>query len=83
MEVTKLLFLVFSVESSSTKWLEDELKGVGESRRGGSGGSSLQPPPAHQPVSRSAMNAAAAAYNKTTLIPGTSSTLTPIDLSSR
>lgn len=40
----------------------------------------MQPPPAHQhhqaaPTARS--------YNKSTVIPGTSSTLTPIDLSSR
>lgn len=85
--ISGVLFLVFPESSSTTKWLEDELKAT-DSRRGNSGGGgSLQPPPAHQSISRSSsssMNAAAAAaYNKTTIIPGTSSTLTPIDLSSR
>lgn len=55
--------------NSKANWHEDEQ----ELRRGG-----LQPPPAHQPTSRSAM-----AQYKPTVIPGTSSTLTPIDLSSR
>lgn len=48
-----------------------------DSRRNSSS-TSMQPPPAHQshqPINRS--------YNKPTIIPGTSSTLTPIDLSSR
>lgn len=84
--ISGVLFLVFPESSSTTKWLEDELKAT-DSRRGNSGGGSLQPPPAHQSINRSSsssMNAAAAAaYNKTTIIPGTSSTLTPIDLSSR
>lgn len=44
-----------------------------------SGGSGLQPPPAHQPSGRSSMSQ----YKPTVTIPGTSSTLTPIDLSSR
>ncbi|XP_055711038.1 chromodomain-helicase-DNA-binding protein 7 isoform X3 [Phlebotomus papatasi] len=50
-----------------------------ESRRSSSS-MSLQPPPAHQhqPLTRSTMSS----YNKPTVIPGTSSTLTPIDLSS-
>lgn len=55
--------------NSKANWHEDEQ----ELRRGG-----LQPPPAHQPTSRSQM-----AQYKPTVIPGTSSTLTPIDLSSR
>lgn len=41
-------------------------------------GSGLQPPPAHQPTTRSSMSQ----YKPTVTIPGTSSTLTPIDLSS-
>uniref|UniRef100_A0A1B0GKC1 BRK domain-containing protein n=2 Tax=Lutzomyia longipalpis TaxID=7200 RepID=A0A1B0GKC1_LUTLO len=57
-------------------WGDDESN---ESRRSSSS-MSLQPPPAHQhqPLSRSTMPT----YNKPTVIPGTSSTLTPIDLSS-
>lgn len=56
-------------------------------RRGGS--SSMQPPPAHQhhsSMSRSSNNQQQQATNfstKPTVIPGTSSTLTPIDLTSR
>lgn len=57
--------------NAKANWHEDEQ----ELRRSGG---SLQPPPAHQPSSRSAM-----AQYKPTVIPGTSSTLTPIDLSSR
>ncbi|GAB0094499.1 chromodomain-helicase-DNA-binding protein 7 isoform X1 [Sergentomyia squamirostris] len=62
-----------AVQKSS--WAEDESS---DSRRGSSS-MSLQPPPAHQhtPLSRPTMS-----YNKPTVIPGTSSTLTPIDLSS-
>lgn len=56
-----------------SNWNEDD-QDIG--RR--SGGSGLQPPPAHQPSTRSAMS-----QYKPTVIPGTSSTLTPIDLSSR
>ncbi|XP_055681908.1 uncharacterized protein LOC129789277 isoform X4 [Lutzomyia longipalpis] len=57
-------------------WGDDESN---ESRRSSSS-MSLQPPPAHQhqPLTRSTMPT----YNKPTVIPGTSSTLTPIDLSS-
>lgn len=46
--------------------------------------SSLQPPPAHQHISTrsSGSNQAANFSTKSTIIPGTSSTLTPIDLSS-
>uniref|UniRef100_A0A7G3AIV8 BRK domain-containing protein n=1 Tax=Lutzomyia longipalpis TaxID=7200 RepID=A0A7G3AIV8_LUTLO len=57
-------------------WGDDESN---ESRRSSSS-MSLQPPPAHQhqSLSRSTMPT----YNKPTVIPGTSSTLTPIDLSS-
>lgn len=57
-----------------SNWNEDDQEIV---RR--SGGSGLQPPPAHQPNTR----AAHANYKPTVTIPGTSSTLTPIDLSSR
>lgn len=49
-----------------------------ESRRNSSTGP--QPPPAHQHPSL--MRSAPQQYNKPTVIPGTSSTLTPIDLSS-
>lgn len=58
-------------------WNEDdhELR-----RASGTAGSSLQPPPAHQHVSRSSSNSQ---YKPSVTIPGTSSTLTPIDLSSR
>lgn len=59
--------------------LEDESN---DNRRGSNNNSNnnnstMQPPPAHQhqPISRN--------YSKPTVIPGTSSTLTPIDLSSR
>lgn len=57
-----------------SNWNEDDQE-VG--RR--SGGSGLQPPPAHQTATRSSMTQ----YKPTVTIPGTSSTLTPIDLSSR
>lgn len=57
-----------------SNWTEDDQE-VG--RR--SGGSGLQPPPAHQTATRSSMTQ----YKPTVTIPGTSSTLTPIDLSSR
>lgn len=57
-----------------SNWNEDDQE---HGRR--SGGSGLQPPPAHQPTSRSSMSQ----YKPTVTIPGTSSTLTPIDLSSR
>lgn len=49
-------------------------------RASASSGSSLQPPPAHQHVSRSSVTSQ---YKPSVTIPGTSSTLTPIDLSSR
>jgi chromodomain-helicase-DNA-binding protein 7 len=55
-----------------SNWNEDDVQEHG--RRG----SGLQPPPAHQPSPRG-MNQ----YKPTVTIPGTSSTLTPIDLSSR
>lgn len=58
-----------------SNWNEDDQE-VGKRSTGGQG---LQPPPAHQPSSRSSMNQ----YKPTVTIPGTSSTLTPIDLSSR
>jgi chromodomain-helicase-DNA-binding protein 7 len=64
--------------SAKSSWNEDdhELR-----RASGSSGSSLQPPPAHQHVARSSANSQ---YTKPSVtIPGTSSTLTPIDLSSR
>lgn len=56
-----------------------------ESKRSSASSSSLQPPPAHQHISSrsSGSNQAANFSTKTTIIPGTSSTLTPIDLSSR
>lgn len=50
------------------------------SRRSAAGGSSLQPPPAHQHQQNTRSNISS---YKPTVIPGTSSTLTPIDLSSR
>lgn len=75
-KLVKFVIFVF-LEMGSKGWNEEDLKAA-DSRRGSSG--SLQPPPAHQPMSRQSMNQA---YNKSTLIPGTSSTLTPIDLSSR
>lgn len=54
-----------------SSWNDDEPE---TGRRSG-----LQPPPAHQPSTRSGMSQ----YKPTVTIPGTSSTLTPIDLSSR
>lgn len=64
--------------SAKGSWNEDEHE---LRRASGSSGSSLQPPPAHQHVSRASTNSQ---YNKPSVtIPGTSSTLTPIDLSSR
>lgn len=68
---------------SSLSWNDDDIV---DARRSGGGGSSssgsgLQPPPAHQHGSaRNQMSSYAA--SKPQLIPGTSSTLTPIDLSS-
>lgn len=63
--------------SAKGSWNEDDhdLR-----RASGSSGSSLQPPPAHQHVSRSSTQSQ---YKPSVTIPGTSSTLTPIDLSSR
>lgn len=63
--------------ATKSSWNEDDhdLR-----RASGSSGSSLQPPPAHQHVSRSSVNSQ---YKPSVTIPGTSSTLTPIDLSSR
>jgi chromodomain-helicase-DNA-binding protein 7 len=66
--------------SQKSTWNEDEQ----ELRRSSTSSSSssnpsLQPPPAHQHVTRSSMSQ----YKPTVTIPGTSSTLTPIDLSSR
>ncbi|XP_052564493.1 uncharacterized protein LOC120426896 isoform X3 [Culex pipiens pallens] len=67
---------------SSLSWNDDDI--VDARRSGGnssSSGSGLQPPPAHQHGSaRNQMSSYAA--SKPQLIPGTSSTLTPIDLSS-
>lgn len=57
--------------NAKANWHEDEQ----ELRRAGQ---SLQPPPAHQPSARNLDR-----YKPTVTIPGTSSTLTPIDLSSR
>lgn len=66
-----------------------------DSRRSTPGPTSLQPPPAHQQTSRVNMSNLKMPYDlqyptpiaktigQTTVIPGTSSTLTPIDLSSR
>lgn len=63
--------------AQKAQWNQDDDQDV----RRSSGSSSLQqPPPAHQHVSRSSMNTQ---YKPTVTIPGTSSTLTPIDLSSR
>ena len=59
--------------SHKSNWNEDDQE-VGRRSAGG-----LQPPPAHQPTSRGQISQ----YSKPTVtIPGTSSTLTPIDLSS-
>lgn len=60
--------------SQKSNWNEDDQ----EHGRRSTGGSGLQPPPAHQPATRSSMSQ----YKPTVTIPGTSSTLTPIDLSS-
>ena len=60
-----------------SSWNEDDQEIV---RRSSGGGQGLQPPPAHQPAARSSMSSQ---YKPTVTIPGTSSTLTPIDLSSR
>lgn len=60
-----------------SNWNEDDQEIV---RRSSGGGQGLQPPPAHQPATRSSMSSQ---YKPTVTIPGTSSTLTPIDLSSR
>jgi chromodomain-helicase-DNA-binding protein 7 len=57
--------------NAKANWHEDEQ----DLRRTGQ---SLQPPPAHQPSARSLDR-----YKPSVTIPGTSSTLTPIDLSSR
>lgn len=59
-----------------SSWNDDDQEIV---RRSSGGGQGLQPPPAHQPSTRSSMSQ----YKPTVTIPGTSSTLTPIDLSSR
>ena len=58
----------------------DDEKPEQSSRRSAAGGSSLQPPPAHQHQQNTRSNISS---YKPTVIPGTSSTLTPIDLSSR
>lgn len=61
--------------SQKSQWDDEDT-----SRRSStSSNSALQPPPAHQPASRASMSQ----YKPTVTIPGTSSTLTPIDLSSR
>ena len=72
----EIFFESFAVPSKS-HWNEEELADL--RGRGGSS-SSLQPPPAHQHGSQRGQ-----IYNppKPQVIPGTSSTLTPIDLSSR
>lgn len=59
------------IGGGKSSWNDDEPEA---GRRSG-----LQPPPAHQPSTRSGMSQ----YKPTVTIPGTSSTLTPIDLSSR
>lgn len=59
------------IGSGKSSWNDEEPE---TGRRSG-----LQPPPAHQPSSRSGISQ----YKPTVTIPGTSSTLTPIDLSSR
>lgn len=75
-------------------WENDDSE---DSRRSTPVQSSLQPPPAHQQASRLSMTGLKMSYDlpyaappppaktigQTTVIPGTSSTLTPIDLSSR
>lgn len=60
--------------NQKSNWNEDDQ----EHSRRSTGGSGLQPPPAHQTATRSSMSQ----YKPTVTIPGTSSTLTPIDLSS-
>uniref|UniRef100_A0A182LWG1 DNA helicase n=1 Tax=Anopheles culicifacies TaxID=139723 RepID=A0A182LWG1_9DIPT len=72
-----------SGSGSGLQWNDDDVQEVVSSRNNARSGSNsansnvLQPPPAHQHGPRNQMS-----YPKPTLIPGTSSTLTPIDLSS-
>lgn len=74
-------------QQKSANWPEDEPVPETPPMRRTNAQSSLQPPPAHQhhPISRSSNNQQQASNysTKPTVIPGTSSTLTPIDLSSR
>lgn len=60
---------------SGLSWNDDDI--VDARRSSSSNSNALQPPPAHQHGPRNPMS-----YSKPQLIPGTSSTLTPIDLSS-
>ncbi|KAJ6650069.1 hypothetical protein Bhyg_05312, partial [Pseudolycoriella hygida] len=62
-------------------WNDDESN---ESRRSSGSSTNPQPPPAHQhqPLTRSTSQTQQQTYTKPQVIPGTSSTLTPIDLSS-
>lgn len=73
-------------QQKQSNWSEEELVQETTSRRSNTQ-SSLQPPPAHQhhTMSRSSNNQQQASNysTKPTVIPGTTSTLTPIDLSSR
>lgn len=84
-ERAKLHALLNSTQSplsqQKSNWNDDESN---ESRRSSaSSGAALQPPPAHQYQPPGRTSNAASNYHKATVIPGTSSTLTPIDLSSR
>lgn len=79
---TNFYYLVTPLPATKPAWNDEESN---ESRRStASAASTLQPPPAHQhlPLTRSTTSAPTT-YNKPQVIPGTSSTLTPIDLSSR
>lgn len=73
----------FTVPTKTTSAWNDEESN--ESRRSSSSSTNLQPPPAHQhqPLTRSTSQTQQQTYTKPQVIPGTSSTLTPIDLSSR
>ena len=83
-ERAKLHALLNSTQSplsqQKSNWNDEESN---ESRRSSASGAALQPPPAHQYQPPGRTSNAASNYHKATVIPGTSSTLTPIDLSSR
>lgn len=72
------------LSSIKAPWNNNDEDGVDVSRRSSNSGPippAHQPPPAHQHQSSNRSNMQS--YHKPTVIPGTSSTLTPIDLSAR